>query len=241
MKALVLGATGATGRLVVSQLLKKNIECRIVVRNIEKVSLDISKSSLVEIVVGSLLEFDPPKYISIINDCDVIISCLGHNLTLKGIFGRPHFLVTDVIKNICRAIKEGNPKSRKIILMNTTGNRNRQEDEKYSVLDRIVLSIMRIVLPPQRDNEKAASYLQEHIGISDSQIEWVAVRPDTLINKENESAYEIYTSPQRSPVFNSGKTSRINVSKFMAELAEDRALWERWKGQMPVIYNKMNE
>ena len=183
----------------------------------------------------------PPMYISIINDCDVVISCLGHNLTLKGIFGRPHFLVTDVIKNICRAIKEGNPKSRKIILMNTTGNRNRQEDEKYSVLDRIVLSIMRIVLPPQRDNEKAASYLQEHIGISDPQIEWVAVRPDTLIDKENESAYEIYASPRRSPVFNSGKTSRINVSKFMAELAEDRALWERWKGQMPVIYNKMNE
>ena len=37
MKVLVLGATGATGRLVVQQLIRRNIELKIVVRHINDV------------------------------------------------------------------------------------------------------------------------------------------------------------------------------------------------------------
>jgi hypothetical protein len=32
--------------------------------------------------------------------------------------------------------------------------------------------------------------------------------------------------------------SRINVAHFMARLAVEDELWQEWKGQMPVIYNK---
>ena len=41
-----------------------------------------------------------------------------------------------------------------------------------------------------------------------------------------------------APFFNAGKTSRINVGNFMANLINDDDLWNKWKGQMPVIYNK---
>jgi hypothetical protein len=68
-------------------------------------------------------------------------------------------------------------------------------------------------------------------------VEWVAVRPDSLIDDDVVSKYEIHPSPTRSAIFNSGKTSRINVGHFMAELMTDDAVWSAWKGKTPVIYN----
>jgi hypothetical protein len=69
-------------------------------------------------------------------------------------------------------------------------------------------------------------------------IEWVAVRPDSLIDEDRVTEYEVHPSPIRSATFNPGKTSRINVGRFMADLITDDDLWNRWKGQMPVIYNR---
>ena len=68
-------------------------------------------------------------------------------------------------------------------------------------------------------------------------LEWTAVRPDGLIDEEKVSEYEIHPSPIRSAMFNAGKTSRINVAHFMANLIADNKTWNKWKGQMPVIYN----
>ncbi len=68
-------------------------------------------------------------------------------------------------------------------------------------------------------------------------VEWVAVRPDGLIDEKNISPYEIHPSPTRSAIFNAGKTSRINVAHFMTDLIMDNQTWNQWKGQMPVIYN----
>lgn len=52
------------------------------------------------------------------------------------------------------------------------------------------------------------------------------------------SAYEIIESPKRSPVFDAGKTSRINVAHFIIELLLNEDWWDLWKFKMPVIYNK---
>jgi hypothetical protein len=93
-------------------------------------------------------------------------------------------------------------------------------------------------LPPHVDNEQAAEYLRTKIGQDNRLIEWVAVRPDGLVNGEEVTAYEIHPSPIRSAIFDAGKVSRINVAHFMAELATEEALWSTWKGQMPVIYSR---
>jgi hypothetical protein len=71
-------------------------------------------------------------------------------------------------------------------------------------------------------------------------MEWVAVRPDSLTDEDQVTPYELHASPTRSALFNPGKTSRINVGHFMAQLLADQDLWTQWKGQMPVIYNKQN-
>jgi putative NADH-flavin reductase len=240
MKVLVLGATGATGRLLIQQLIDRTVETKIVVRKIKNISQDFLNNKLLECIVGNISEFESSKFLELINDCDAVISCLGHNISFKGIFGSPRMLVSSCIKNICEAI-EGSKKNKvKVILMNTTANRNKIINEKYSLKDKIVLSFFSIVLPPQKDNVEAANYLSNNIRKNNSKIEWIALRPDTLVNIEKESGYEIFQSPKRSPVFDAGKTSRINVSHFMVELLMNEELWEAWKYKMPVIYDTEN-
>ena len=122
--------------------------------------------------------------------------------------------------------------------MNTAGNSNRDIPEQISFAQRCAMALIRLLVPPHVDNEKAADYLRTQIGKNDSQIEWAAVRPDGLIDETTGSEYEIYPSPTRSAIFDAGTTSRINVGHFMAEQITDDDMWSVWKGKMPVIYNK---
>lgn len=80
------------------------------------------------------------------------------------------------------------------------------------------MDLIRLLIPPQLDNETAADYLRLNIGQNHENIQWVAVRPDSLINESNVTGYELHASPTRSPIFNTGKTSRTNVRNFMARL-----------------------
>jgi L-rhamnose mutarotase len=174
-----------------------------------------------------------------INGFDAVASCLGHSLSLKGIYGQPRRLVTEATRRLSEAVKANKPKRRiKFVLMNTAGNSNRDLREPISLGEKCVIGLVRMLLPPHIDNEKAADYLRTHIGQNDDKIEWVAVRPDTLINEDHITAYSVHTSPIRSAIFNPGKTSRINVAHFMAELIMNNDKWQKWKGQMPAIYNK---
>ena len=238
MKVLVLGASGATGSLVVSQLINRGINTRIVIRKDTKISEDIINNNFVEIVTGNINEFDSIKNNSITEGCDAIVCCLGHNITFKGIFGKPQMLVYKSLKNVCDAVKKLSDKKIKVVLMNTTANENKDINEGRSISEKAVLSILTALLPPQKDNVEAANYLSEVIGKNNEKIEWTAVRPDSLINEEKVSPYEVLETIKRSPLFNPGKTSRINVSHFMAELITNEELWKKWSNKMPVIYNK---
>ena len=122
--------------------------------------------------------------------------------------------------------------------MNTTGNRNRDLDEQISTGQKCVIGLIRLLLPPHADNEDAADYLRTQIGQSDHIIEWAVVRPDALVDEANATEFTVHPSPIRSAIFDSGKTSRINVGYFMADLIGVEEIWKQWKGKMPVIYNR---
>ncbi|WP_062051790.1 NAD(P)-dependent oxidoreductase [Bacillus sp. JCM 19034] len=234
MRVLVLGASGATGKLVVKQLIKRQINTRIIIRKSAVLHESIKESPLVEIVAGNINELDDLEMKRLTNDCDVVISCLGHNPTFKGMFGQPRDLVFQAIKRISETIEN---KKVKLILMSTTGYTNPLIGETHSVGETIIHSILKIFLPPHRDNIKAANYLINEIGTKDEMIEWVIVRPDTLVNHEEKSSYEVYESPIRSPLFNAGKTSRMNVSHFMIDLVTVDQTWTNWLFKTPVVYN----
>ncbi|RRJ66058.1 NAD(P)-dependent oxidoreductase [Paenibacillus oralis] len=238
MRVLVLGASGATGKHVVRQFIKRQIHTRILIRKNAVVPNDVQEHPLVEIVKGNINELNDAEMNQLLRDCDVIISCLGHNLTLKGMFGKPRYLVFDAIKRIYETVPKRAEKTVKLILMSTTGYTNTLSGETNSPGEKIILSLLKLLLPPHRDNVKAANYLIAKMGKGDGNVGWVAVRPDTLVNHDKESPYEVCESPVRSPIFNAGKTSRINVSYFMAELAIDENLWKCWEFKTPVIYNK---
>ncbi|MDQ0258108.1 putative NADH-flavin reductase [Evansella vedderi] len=238
MRVLVLGASGATGKLVVKQLIKRQINTRILIRYNAVLSKDIQENPLVQIVKGNINVLNESELNDLIHQCNVIISCLGHNVTLKGMFGKPRYLVFDAIKRISEAVKNKANKKVKIILMGTTAYTNTLSGEVNSMGEKIIFTLLKLLLPPHRDNIKAADYLITEIGKNEEKIEWVVVRPDTLINHHEESLYEVCESPVRSPIFNAGKTSRINVSHFMTELVTVDKTWNDWKFKAPVVYNK---
>lgn len=154
-------------------------------------------------------------------------------------FGKPRKLVTESVSRVCGAIRETDPAHPvRFVLMNTTGNRNRDLDERRGLGEAIVFGLLGLVLPPQSDNVHAAEYLRTQIGPGDGQIQWIAVLPDGLVDGNSVTEYSIHSSPVRSPIFNAGLTSRINVAHFMADLMTSDAPWAEWRGRMPVIYNR---
>ncbi len=239
MTILVVGASGATGRQLIEQLLIQGHNVKAVARSPEKLPESWQSNERVKIISASLLDLSDKEMMELTLDCHSITSCLGHNMTWKGIYGQPRSLVTDAARRLCNTIEVNKPESPiKYVLMNTTGNRNRDLNEPISFAQKCVIGLLRLLLPPHVDNEKAADYLRTQIGQKNQFIEWAAVRPDGLTNEEEVTDYEIHPSPTRSAIFNAGKTSRINVGNFMANLISDDDLWKKWKGQMPVIYNK---
>lgn len=242
MKVFVAGATGATGRLLVDQLLNRNVKVKTVVRDKNRLPEKIRSHENLLITVAALLNLSDEELSKQVEDCDAVASCLGHNLNFKGIYGKPRRLVTDSVCRLINAVKSNQPEKKiKFVLMNTTAVRNPDLDEENSTGEKIVFGILRGILPPHVDNEKAAEFLRNDIGQNDSIIEWVAVRPDGLIDLGETTEYTVYQTLQVSPIFDSRKASRINVGHFMAELITNDETWNKWKGQMPVIYNKEQE
>ena len=232
MKALILGASGKTGKLVVQQLVKRDIQVRLVVRESAAIPGNFTNDKRIEIIKGNVNDFDIAKITELVKDCDSVICCLGHNISLKGIFGPPHKLVFNTVRKTIAAI-HSLKLNQKFILMSTTAYTNKTIGEKNSPGEKIIFSLLKVLLPPHRDNMLAADYL-----VHNSSIDWIAVRPDSLIDEEDVSEYEIHNHKIRSPLSNPGKTSRINVSHFMAELVTNDKLWQEWKHKTPVIYNK---
>jgi nucleoside-diphosphate-sugar epimerase len=239
MNILVVGATGATGRLLVEQLLNRGHQVKAIVRSVDTLPEAVKNHPNFSPILASILDLSATEMAQHVNGCQAVASCLGHNLTLKGIFAPPRRLVTDATRRLCQAIKANkSAQMTKFVLMNTTGNRNQDRNEQISFAERVAIGLMRVLVPPQADNEQAANYLRVKIGQQDGAIEWAAVRPDGLINEAKVTDYEVHPSPIRSAIFNAGVTSRINVAHFMASLITEDETWHKWKGQMPVIYNK---
>jgi putative NADH-flavin reductase len=242
MTTLIVGANGATGRLLVKQLLNRGLNVKVIVRSPDQLLEDIRSHDNLAVIQASVLDLSDAEMVQHVNGCDAVASCLGHNISFKGIFGHPRRLVTDATRRLCQAIEANkSDKPTKFVLMNTAGNSNRDLHEPISFSQQCLMGLIRLLLPPHVDNEQAADYLRTKIGQNNESIKWVAVRPDNLIDEDRVTQYEVYASPTISAVFDAGVTSRINVAHFMADLITDHETWNKWKGQMPVIYNKASQ
>jgi nucleoside-diphosphate-sugar epimerase len=239
---LVLGGTGATGSLVIHNLIQKGEKVCAIVRSKEKLISalpgrdDTPPEDVLRIIESTILDMKKEEVEICILSSKAVICCLGHNISIKGIFGSPRKLVKDSIQRLCETYKELRPSApKKFILMGTVGAANPDgSDDIRSIGDRIAQSLLRILIPPAADNEAAAAYLSKDIG-HDSLIPWVTVRPDALIDADA-SAYNVTHKPSGS-LFGSAETSRSNVALFMCKLIIDDSLWKTWEYKMPVIHN----
>lgn len=133
MTTLIVGASGAIGRLLVEELLNRGQEVRIVVRSLESLPETVIGHANLSIIEESILDMSNADMVSLVQGCHAVVSCLGHNLTFRGLFGWPRRLVTDATRGLCDAIRASQATAPvRFVLMNTAGNSNRDLDERIS-------------------------------------------------------------------------------------------------------------
>ena len=85
MTTLIVGANGATGRLLVEQLLNRGEKVKVIVRSTNKLTEESKNHHNLTVIQASLLELSDTDLLAHVRGCDAIASCLGHNMTMKDI------------------------------------------------------------------------------------------------------------------------------------------------------------
>ncbi|MEZ5292297.1 MAG: NAD(P)H-binding protein [Vicinamibacterales bacterium] len=234
---LLLGGTGRTGGRVLAQLLERGVAVRAIVRAAGRLPAEVRGHPRLAVVEAELLALVPEDLRRHLEGCDAVISCLGHTISARGIFGPPFSLVTRALSNVVDAVRKMAPaRPVHVILMSTVAaHRAGAKEAAHGAGQRLALWVLRQLVPPARDNQRAADLLAREVGGGDPHVEWVAVRPDTL-REGGVTAYALHESLVSS-IFQPGETNMANVAHFMCELACDPTAWTRWKGRMPVIVN----
>jgi hypothetical protein len=234
---LLLGGTGRTGGRALQQLLGRGVRVRAVVRSAERLPAGVADDPRLTVVEADLLSMRDQEARELIDGCDVVISCLGHTISLQGLYGAPRDLVCRSVERVYRAIRESrSAQPVKLILMTSVSvNRPGRQDTRRGPFERACIWALRGLVPPSRDNQRAADFLQEVIGDDDPFAQWVVVRPDTL--KEGDvTEYALHEGLVDS-LFRPGETNMANVAHFMCELATDPEAWAAWGGKLPVVVN----
>ena len=226
---LLLGGTGRTGRLVLSQLLERGVIVRAIVRSADGCPKESPRRP------GSRWS-RPICCRSRTTTCGAWCrgatrssrasattprsrACSGHRATWSR---RPR-------RRICRAIEALQPAEPvKFILMSSVSvNQPAGRDARRGRFEKAVVALMRGVVPPAKDNQSAADFLCDGVGTADPFVEWVAVRPDSLLEGEV-TEYSLHDSLVSS-LFRPDSTNRANVAHFMCELVQDPRLWDEWR------------
>lgn len=234
---LLVGGTGRTGRRVLEQLLSRGVRVRAIVRSVHKLPAGVARHPDLEVVEADLLSLGDEELRRHVLGCEAVISCLGHFISFKGVFGPPRDLVTEAATRLCRAIAGVQPaKPVKFILMSSVSvHHPGGHDTRRGTLEKGFVWMLRGVVPPARDNQRAADFLYGTIGMTHPFAQWAVVRPDTLLEGDV-SEYTLHEG-LISSLARPDSTNMANVAHFMCELAENPAAWKDWAGKLPVIVN----
>ena len=92
---LLVGGTGRTGRRVLEQLLGRGVAVRAIVRSADRLPAGVADDPGLTVVEADLLSLGDADLLRHVSGCDAVVSCLGHVISLKGIFGPPRDLVSE--------------------------------------------------------------------------------------------------------------------------------------------------
>jgi len=232
---LLLGGTGRTGRLVLEELLERGVAVRAVVRSAARLPAGVAHAPRLTVVEADLTTLPDEELRRLLAGCDAVVSCLGHSLSPRGVFGPPRDLVARAVERLCGAAAALRPAEpvRLVLMSSVSVNRPGRADARRGAGERVFLALLRAVLPPARDNQRAADVLALGIGDGHPSVAWVVVRPDSLVGGET-SAYRTHDGIVSS-LFRADRTRLANAAHFMAELVTNETAWRRWRGRMPVL------
>jgi hypothetical protein len=232
---LLLGGTGRTGRRVLTQLVARGVSVRAIVRSASGLPAGITGNPGVSLIEASLLSLTDQELQAHLRGCDAVVSCLGHVLSVRGVLGPPRDLVARATTRLCRAIEALRPARpvRFVLMTSVSVHRPGGLDTRRGPFERAFLWLLRGLLPPAKDNQRAADFLQQRIGPANPFVEWAVVRPDTLLEGEV-SSYALHEGLVNG-IFAPGQTRMANAAHFMCELATSPEAWAAWKGKAPVI------
>lgn len=232
---LVVGGTGRTGGRVVGQLLERGARVRAIVRSAARLPAGVAADPAFSCLEADLLSLGEEDLVTQVRGCDAVVSCLGHTISLQGVFGPPRALVTDAVRRLCRAVEASEPDRpvRLVLMSSVSVNRPVAAEPRRGMLDRLLLWLLRGLVPPARDNQRAAEFLHREIGTRHPRLEWVCVRPDSLVEGDV-SRYAVHETLV-SGLFQPGSSSMASVAHFMCELVEDLGTWRTWAGRLPVV------
>jgi hypothetical protein len=108
-------------------------------------------------------------------------------------------------------------------------------DTRRGMFEKIIMWILRGLVPAARDNQQASDFLWRNIGTAHPFVQWVVVRPDTLLEGDV-SEYALHEGLVNS-LFAPASTNMANVAHLMCELVANPKAWDNWKGKLPVIIN----
>lgn len=193
-RLLIVGATGGTGRQLVAQALERGYRVTALVRNPSKLQIDHPQLTVVH---GDVLDY--PSVEAAMRGQEAVVSALGHKRFLY-----PTRILSEGTRNILRAM-ETHAVSRLVCETSLGIGDGAGRMGLYFTLFNIP------VVLPFYFWDKAR---QERI-ISESNVEWVIVRPGMLNNSDQRG--RIRHGPQVGNLFWTVRISRADVADFMLD------------------------
>jgi hypothetical protein len=138
----------------------------------------------------------------LLEGCGAVVSCLGHTVSLRGVYGPPRDLVARTVERLCRhgdhaaTRRAPSPRPHELGLGATA---RREPTHAAGAGERAFAWLLRALLPPARDNQRAADVLALEVGADAPFVEWVVVRPDSLVDGEV-SAYRTHDGHRQQPL-----------------------------------------
>jgi len=207
MKICVFGADGRTGVEVVNYAKKQGYK---VVAFVYSESSNKYFSNDIEIKKGDVIDYN--SVLEAVRGSDTIVSVIGH------IKNSDPLMQTKGIKNIVKAMEESGVKR----VLSLTGTGARVENDKPSLVDRILNFFVSIV-----DPERIRDGIEHVKVIRKSNLDWTVVRVLKLSKSESEA--DEYKLTDGGPA--ELQTSRKKVAKVLVDLINDK----KYIGKLPVI------
>ncbi|MBR0952016.1 NAD(P)-dependent oxidoreductase [Bradyrhizobium canariense] len=206
-KILLLGATGATGRLIVNQAVARGYDVTVLVRSAEKAS-DITGAKL---IVGDAR--DERVLREALKGRDAVVSALGTPVS--------PFREVTLLSTATRALVNAMKAEQVSRLVCITGmGAGDSAGHGGFVADNVIFPLLLKKVYADKNRQEAI--------VRDSGLDWVLVRPSILNNKPGRGSVRALTDLSS---FHGGSIAREDVAKFVL----DQVRADTWLHRSPLI------